>query len=242
MQPSQMMTSRELCVAEDSPGLPAWKRPCGSRGVGSWRGAHLAMLVVRPFGRCSSSLVFPAPPSMIPLPVIRGVFHPPLARPAPEGTARCEPLTFAPLRSFHPSPWPIQRPSLLGSSTRPGTEIPDDVPLRPSIDIRPSVHSRADPRVVASASRVPPPKSRSVLVVSHHLDGFLRCVVCGLVASRCQSWGPPRCYPRCRTVPLEELLADSRSASPRSLPPCRSYRLRGLAPSSSLVSPPAVAS
>ena len=59
----------------------------------------------------------------------------PLARSAPEGTARCEPLTFAPLRSFHPSPWPIQRPSLLGSSTRPGTEIPDDVPLRPSIDI-----------------------------------------------------------------------------------------------------------
>jgi len=179
----------------------------------------------------------------------------PLARSAPEGTSRCEPLTFAPLRSFHPSHWPIQRPSLLGSSTRSGNasaarselcersaRLPDDVPLRPSIDIRPSVHSRADPRVVASASRVPPPKSRSVLVVSHHLDGFLRCVVCGLVASRCQSWGPPRCYPRCRTVPLEEFLADSRSASPRSLPPCRSYRLRGLAPSSSLVSPPAVAS
>jgi hypothetical protein len=37
-----------------------------------------------------------------------------------------------------------------------------------------------------------PPKSRSVLVVSHHLDGFLRFMSCGLVASRCRSWGPPR--------------------------------------------------
>ena len=62
MQPSQMMTSRELCVAEDFPDLPAWKRPCGSRGVGSWRGAHLAMLVVRPFGRCSRSCGLPCSP------------------------------------------------------------------------------------------------------------------------------------------------------------------------------------
>jgi hypothetical protein len=29
-------------------------------------------------------------------------------------------------------------------------------------------------------------------VVSHHLDGFLRAEVCGLVASRCRSWGSPR--------------------------------------------------
>jgi len=57
---------------------------------------------------------------------------------------------------------------------------------------RTSVHSRSDPKVVASAPRVPPPKSRSALVVLHHLDGFLRCSDCGLVASRCQSWGPPR--------------------------------------------------
>lgn len=42
--------------------MPAWKRPCGSRGVGSWRGAHLAMLVVRPFGRCSRSSGLPCSP------------------------------------------------------------------------------------------------------------------------------------------------------------------------------------
>jgi hypothetical protein len=34
-------------------------------------------------------------------------------------------------------------------------------------------------------------ESRSVLVVSHHLDGFLRSGVRGLVASRCRSWGSP---------------------------------------------------
>jgi hypothetical protein len=35
----------------------------------------------------------------------------------------------------------------------------------------------------------PSPKSRSVLVVSHHLDGFLRIAIRGPVASRCRSWG-----------------------------------------------------
>jgi hypothetical protein len=34
--------------------------------------------------------------------------------------------------------------------------------------------------------------ARSVLVVSHHLDGFLLQSARGLVASRCRSWGSPR--------------------------------------------------
>jgi hypothetical protein len=222
--------------------LPAWKRPCGSRGVDSWRGAHLAMLVVRPFGRCSRSFGLPCSPLDDPVAgssAGSSTFRSPARLPKEPPDANLSPSPHFGAFTLRPG-----RFNGLLSWVRPHgpVRIPDDVPLRPSIDIRPSVHSRADPRVVASASRVPPSKSRSVLVVSHHLDGFLRCVVCGLVASRCQSWGPPRCYPRCRTVPLEEFLADSRSASPRSLPPCRSYRLRGFAPSSSLVSPPAVAS
>jgi hypothetical protein len=89
--------------------------------------------------------------------------------------------------------------------------------------------------VVASASRVPPSKSRSVLVVSHHLDGFLRCVVCGLVASRCRSWvhrvvtrdaGPaPRRIPRRQPLRVTAVVAP--------FPFFR--RLRGVAPSSGLV-------
>jgi hypothetical protein len=44
----------------------------------------------------------------------------------------------------------------------------------------------------ASASGSPDPTTRSALVVSHHLDGFLRTWARGLVASRCRSWGSPR--------------------------------------------------
>jgi len=164
-------------------------------------------------------------------------------------------------------------------STHPG-HVTGRCACRPSIDMlvmRPLPRRRP---VVASAPWVPPSKSRSARVVSHHLGGFLRFTSRGLVASRYRSWGPPRfcvsvsrsedldvpfASPRCRSVPLEELLADSRNASPRPLPPCRSLpitasprlfplpfaglswwedrkrRLRGLAPSSSLVPPPAVA-
>jgi len=72
-----------------------------------------------------------------------------------------------------------------------------------------------DPKVARFGFEVPPSKSRSVLVVLHHLDGFLRCCGCGLVASRCRSWGSSRfglqktgdqaarleTSPRCRTCP-----------------------------------------
>jgi hypothetical protein len=43
-----------------------------------------------------------------------------------------------------------------------------------------------------SGRRHHPSSSRSVLVVSHHLDGFLRAKDHGLVASRYRSWGSPR--------------------------------------------------
>jgi hypothetical protein len=56
------------------------------------------------------------------------------------------------------------------------------------------VHSQ-QPRVaprLPSGRRHHPSSSRSVLVVSHHLDGFLRAKDRGLVASHCRSWGSPR--------------------------------------------------
>lgn len=40
--------------------------------------------------------------------------------------------------------------------------------------------------------RMPILKSRSVHVVSHHLDGFLRATARGLVASLCRPWGSSR--------------------------------------------------
>jgi len=39
---------------------------------------------------------------------------------------------------------------------------------------------------------MPLPKSCSVLVVSHHLNGFLRATARGLVASLCRPWGSSR--------------------------------------------------
>jgi len=89
-------------------------------------------------------------------------------------------------------------------------------------------------------SEVPPSKSRSVLVVSHHLDGFLRSEVAGLlhpaadlgfaafpdlrtspqpaetgVLPGCTGHSPQRYDP-------SKNLCDSRAASPQPLPPRRS--------------------
>ena len=47
------------------------------------------------------------------------------------------------------------------------------------------------PKRCAIGSLVPTRESRSVLVVSHHLDGFLRTDGADTVAARCRPWGPP---------------------------------------------------
>jgi len=47
--------------------------------------------------------------------------------------------------------------------------------------VRPRASTPGRPCGLPSASEVPPPKSRSVLVVSHHLDGFLRARPAGLL-------------------------------------------------------------
>jgi len=88
----------------------------------------------------------------------------------------------------------------------------------------------------ASAPGGPLPKSRSALVVSHHLGGFLRIAGRGLVASRSRSWGSRRLGARAAdrrsgrragflaaqdSYPSKECACDSRTASPRPLPPCR---------------------
>jgi hypothetical protein len=54
------------------------------------------------------------------------------------------------------------------------------------------VHSRRSlRRAPGFGVLVPTSASRSVLVVSHHLDGFLRPCSAGIVAACCRSWGSP---------------------------------------------------
>jgi len=117
------------------------------------------------------------------------------------------------------------------------------------------VHSGRRPlRALDLGSRRPASKSRSVLVVSHHLDGFLRARSRGLVASRCRSWGSlrfravrvwsaeagtaKRTFPAARFTPLE---GDSPvAAAPRHRgrcplavgSSCRSARVAVLSPGS----------
>jgi len=129
---------------------------------------------------------------------------------------RADPRVLAPLQSAHLSPWPDHRPPLVGfvsayrSSRAHDSHREWTAPtLRPTGPAKvgcrdtppptspPSVHSpvidiAADP---GSVPRQPASESRSALVVSHHLGGFLRSKGRGLVASRCQSWGSPRFLP-----------------------------------------------
>jgi hypothetical protein len=115
----------------------------------------------------------------------------------------------------------------------------------PSTDIPSSVHSRTRLPARASASREPPSKSCSVPVVSHHLDGFLRSEVAGLLhpaaghgvrrVSCHRVPGRPldesRSRRECRCIPRDAFHTPrrippdrSRTTSPWPLPPCRSLR------------------
>jgi len=87
--------------------------------------------------------------------------------------------------TFEPTGFPIDPPAhgLPVASLRP----------RPSIDMLRWRPLRLDHCWSGLGSRHPASKSRSVLVVLHHLDGFLRLRSRGLVASRCRSWGSRRC-------------------------------------------------
>jgi hypothetical protein len=113
----------------------------------------------------------------------------------------------------------------------------DRPPYRPFIDM---ASTRPLPPDVAIGLRIRAASSGScsVLVVSHHLDGFLRVETCGLVASRYRSWSSPRflrsiatCCRSCRgrasrsprcVHPSKNSRDRSCSASPRPLPPRRS--------------------
>jgi hypothetical protein len=134
----------------------------------------------------------PRPPRRSP--VTRFVLEGAAPRPpsVPRRDRACEPPHLRSSPEPYRSPWPLNIGLLSWvPSACPSTRA-RRCACRPSIDM---LAKRPLPRrrpVVASASRVPPPKSRSARVVSHHLGGFLRFASRGLVASRCRSWGPPR--------------------------------------------------
>jgi hypothetical protein len=190
--------------------------------VGSWRGAHLAVCVVRPFGRFGSSLVFAAssirslarfprePPDANPSAMLH--FGASILRPGRFNgllpgfvhTIRheCRTMCLAPLhRRTDPASTPAPT---RGSSLRPRGFHP-----------RSLVPSSWFCTTSTVSSAVP---AAGLLHPAADL-GFIALL------------------PAMQDLPPEEFPADSRSASPRSLPPCRFFRrLRGVAPSSGLVS------
>jgi hypothetical protein len=151
---------------------------------------------------------------------------------------------------------PVGRTDLLSWDSRAVEPDCSGYRSHPSTDMPPSVHSRTHLSARASVPREPPSKSRSVLVVSHHLDGFLRSEVAGLLhpaASRGVhrvSWlsrvpsrplDESRCRRECRCPPRDDFhtprripLDDSRTTSPWPLPPCRSPRFRSTPPTASV--------
>jgi hypothetical protein len=136
----------------------------------------------------------------------------------PRRRDRCRPrrspsLTFAPVQRPRSSRVGRARPSSpeihrVSSETLAGPDSDRLAPPSTSLAAStPAGPARAGP---TSATKVPPPPSRSDLVVSHHLAGFLRLRPPtapepklvppvdrgrGLVASRCRSWGSPRFPP-----------------------------------------------
>jgi len=113
--------------------------------------------------------------------------------------------------------------------------------LRPLLLPSPMVETTSD---FCFGPPSPGGRSRSALVVSHHLDGFLRRVSCGFVAPRCRSWGssrsgiPPRHWvspstpllPARDAWPFEACPRQQPSPSPRHLPSCCSPSGDGSAP------------
>jgi hypothetical protein len=142
--------------------------------------------------------------------------------------------------------------------------------FRPSVD-RPfglrsrghSLHPLPDTALARNAFglEVPTSRSRSALVVSHHLDGFLCSEARRLIASCCRPWGssrfnrgrsrlPPSSYhasPRCdlpskNLSPLPWALRSPGALAPVPFLPSRGRRLRGFFRQSGAVTSYAVAS
>jgi len=166
---------------------------------------------------------------------------------------RADPQALAPLQSSHCCPWSNStssrgiRPALRSETAtfaaarfgrRPPLHRPRNARARPESS-PPSVHSCVRCRTLRSQGAIP--ETRSVLVVSHHLDGFLRSEVAGLLhpaaghgvrrvsGSRIPDPRPGKPDRGGRTdtflathfTPPEGTLDCSRTTSPWPLPPCR---------------------
>jgi len=121
---------------------------------------------------------------------------------------------LSPLQSTHPEPRAESlRPPLLGFGFRPSIDMTTARPLPTG------AHPRG--RRPTFGSGIPAPESRSDLAVSHRLAGFLRAMTCGLVASRCRSWGSPRFGPHpteARCLPPRDASTLRRGPPPSAVP------------------------
>jgi len=136
---------------------------------GPW-GSGCACLFAEVVCSSSSSVAgrwpFPHPPRPSGFPGILEVFRPPSSR-------------WSPTVRPSPSLPPLQCPRLVtGWSSQPSSLGIHSAP--PSTSPRASTPG-VDPKIVSIGSRLPHRKSRSVLVVSHHLDGLLRSELAGLL-------------------------------------------------------------
>jgi len=158
-------SSRPLTDASLFPSHHRWSACAGVRVV--WPS------LLPPWPLPVSGLTFEAFPSTASLDLLRRCKH----RRSRSRSAAC--VTFTPLQrlSFRAEPSPA--PLSCASPCRPSTSAPLSVYSQLALPL-------------AFGPTVPTVRSRSVLVVSHHLDGLLRCEAFGLVASRNRPWGPSR--------------------------------------------------
>jgi hypothetical protein len=121
--------------------------------------------------------------------------------------SRC--LRFRPCNAW-PSPSTIRRLRRVSSSRSPPSVLRSVRPLP----------TGAEAPVIGPL--VPSRESRSVRVVSLHLDGFLRSDGASIVAARCRPWGSSR-FPHSPACPCDSRKSH-RSARPTSFPTMHSPR------------------
>jgi hypothetical protein len=148
--------------------------------------------------------------------------------------------------AFGAPPEPLPRPDRLAPVSSRGirrnARSRERSPSAPSTDMLLRVHSRTV-SPPCFGPEMPISGSRSALVVSHHLDGFLRAGVAGLLHPAASSWGSPRfwrcdrpalpkqawsivAFPRDATYPSKNSpRLQHRTTSPWPLPPRRSAPL-----------------
>jgi hypothetical protein len=150
-----------------------------------------------------------------------------------------DPLFGSPTEHLPAARTGSRRPPLLGSDRSPGFPRTPG-PIAPPSALHLLAKDRCastpgtEPRPITFGLRMPIRKSRSDLVVSHHLAGFLRARAGRLVASCSRPWGSPRFTRTSRSQPRsprrdhpskDDPICPWYSGHPEPWPPWRSTLL-----------------